>query len=90
MDFDEMRAAVARAQSHRKRPVILECVDYATIYRSIYESLKQDGLEHKDLHAASLKIADALWGLHLLINGHEPQLEKSADTVVVTTLKLFQ
>jgi hypothetical protein len=73
-----------------KLPVILECVDYATIYRSIYESLKQDGIAHEDLHSASLKIADALWGLHLIINRREPQLEKSADTVVATTLNLFQ
>jgi hypothetical protein len=88
MDFDEMRAAVER--SGWKKPVILERVDYATIYRIIYESLKQDGIPHEQLHAASLKITDALWGLNLAINGQEHQLEKSAHAVVSTAIRLFR
>lgn len=89
MDFEEMKNAVTRATS-AARPVILECVDYTSIYRTIYSNLQRDGLTHEELHSSALKITDALWTLHLTINDRDNRLEESADAVVATALKLFQ
>lgn len=89
MDFDEMKKAVERS-GWNSRPVIFECVDYSSIYRYIYDNLKRDGLVHEDLHLSAIKITDALWSLHLLINDRDERLEDSADAVVATALKLFQ
>lgn len=89
MDFDEMKKAVERS-GWNSRPVIFECVDYSSIYRYIYDNLKRDGLAHEDLHLSAIKITDALWSLHLLINDRDERLSDSADAVVATALKLFQ
>ena len=83
-----MKAAVER--SGWKRPVILECVDYTSIYRNIYDSLKNDQVPHEELHRAALQITNALWNIHLYVNDREEQLSDSADAVVATALKLFQ
>lgn len=83
-----MRKAMERAQD--TRPIILECIDYTSIYRSIYNSLKSDHVPHEELHKAALQITSALWDIHLYVNDRDKQLEGSADTIVATALKLFQ
>ena len=88
MDHDEMRKAMERAQE--AKPIIVECVDYTSIYRHVYGSLKSDQVPHEELHVAALQITDALWTLHLYVNDRDSQLEESADAIVATALKLFQ
>ena len=96
-DFYEMRKAVLNADRH----VIIENdvskrlekeykpnMTYTDIYRAVYESLKRDSHKHEELHSASIRITDAIWGLHIVCK-EDNDLPETAGTVVDSILKIL-
>jgi len=96
-DFYEMRKAVLNANGH----VIIENdvskrlekeykpnMTYTDIYRAVYESLKRDSHKHEELHSASIRITDAIWGLRIVCK-EDNDLPETAGTVVDSILKIL-
>lgn len=48
-------------------------MNYTKVYRTIYETLSQTGLEHEKIHNASLRITNALSDIYIYTNRQFPE-----------------
>jgi len=96
-DFYEMRKAVLNADKHfifennvseRLNKEYKVKMNYTDIYRTVYESLKRDSYKHEELHSASIRITDAIWGL-LIMCKEDNDLPETAGTIVDSVLKIL-
>jgi len=96
-DFYEMRKAVLNANRHfvfennvseRLNKEYEQEMNYTEIYRAVYESLKRDSYKHEELHSASIKITDGIWGLIIMCK-EDNDLPETAGTVVDSVLKIL-
>lgn len=96
-DFYEMRKAVLNADKHfifenhvseRLNKEYKVEMNYTDIYRTVYESLKRDSYKHEELHSASIRITDAIWGL-LIMCKEDNDLPETAGTIVDSVLKIL-
>lgn len=96
-DFYEMRKAVLNADKHfifennvseRLTKEYKVEMNYTDIYRTVYESLKRDSYKHEELHSASIRITDAIWGL-LIVCKEDNDLPETAGTIVDSVLKIL-
>jgi hypothetical protein len=63
-------------------------MNYTDIYRAVYEALKRDSYRHEELHSASIRITDAVWGL-LIMCKEDNDLPETAGTIVDSVLKIL-
>ena len=96
-DFYEMRKAILNANKHfvfenevseRLKKEYESNMNYTDIYKTVYASLKRDSYKHEELHSASIKITDAVWGL-LIMCKEDNDLPETAGAIVDSVLKVL-